>query len=178
LELGYEIVREAQISILLDSFDRARYQQHAHYKAAKYYRHRHRMIGIPTVILGAIVSTAFFVSLSTSEAVVPVLGVSWQVATGVLSILATVLVALVNFFSYAPQAKKHDRGGQAYGAIRRRIEPLLAEPTRAVSDDAISSITEQLNAASKYPDVPNSVRDQAKEELGKKPPEFPKLRKS
>jgi hypothetical protein len=171
------MVRKAQLSLLLEWFDRARYQQHAHYEAARYYRHRYRVLGVPTVILGAIVSTSFFGLLSASEAVVPVLGVSWQVATGVVSMLAAVLFALGAFFKYSPQARQHHRAGQAYGAIRHTIEPLLADPKRAVADDEMLPIRDQLNAASQYPDVPDSVRNQVKEELGKKPPKYPELRK-
>src|SRR5215217_8898498 len=141
------MARKGQLSRLLQWFDDARYQQHAHYEAASYYRYRNRMIGIPAVILGAIISTGLFVSASASAGVVPLLGVSWQVATGVVSALAAVLIALVNFLRYAPQAKQHHRGGNAYAAIRRAIEVLLDEPKRPVADDDMSLIKKRLDNA-------------------------------
>jgi hypothetical protein len=100
---------------------RANINQQAHYLAGLRFAWLNRFLGIPTVILTAIVGTAVFASLTEGQ-----VSPEWQIAAGLLSILATVLAALQTFLGYSERAANHRRASAEFGAIRREIEQVQA----------------------------------------------------
>src|SRR5437660_67037 len=93
---------------------------YAHVLARDQSEKRHYQLGVPVVILTALVGTSAFANLSD-------LGQNkiWVgVITGALSILATVLAALQTFLDYGGDAKAHGAAAKRLNALNRRIDRL------------------------------------------------------
>jgi len=103
-------------SLVEDWIRRARESQFGHYEAAKYYKAQHLRIGIPVVILTAVVGTSIFASLQYEESLLI------KLIAGGFSIGASALAALQTFLRSSERAEKHRAAGAAYGAIRRELD--------------------------------------------------------
>jgi hypothetical protein len=132
--------------------------QQGHYRAALWFGRLNRMIGVPTIVLTAIVGTSAFSSLTEARQVSP----EWQLVAGILSLLAAALASLLTFFRFPERAVDHRRASAAFGNIRREIEQLL---TRDFDADQGEEINERLTEIRKAIDdadansaeVPNSI---------------------
>ena len=118
----------------------------AHYDMAEYYKQRHRLLGMVTVVVTAIVGTSVFASLGKAPA-------TWvQVLAGLLS-----MAALQTFLGFPDQQAQHKSAASGYGTCRRSLEMLVMKfpsATGEASDPAttelekIKSILDDLDKAS------------------------------
>jgi len=91
-------------------------KQLAHYLAAEADEARHSRIGVPNVVLSAIVATSVFSTLTNSVNLV------LRVVTGVVAIVAAVLAALQAFLRYGDRAEKHRAAGARYAKVRIDVD--------------------------------------------------------
>ena len=98
-----------------------------HYVAAERAETRGRVLGIASVMLGAVVGTSIFATIQSSPSV------DWRVAAGILVTGAAVLGAMHTFLDYAKRAAEHRTAGAAYGRLRREFDSFFLE--LATSED-------------------------------------------
>lgn len=124
-----------------DWYRRARESQFAHYEAAKPLGRANIRLGVPSVVLSAIVATSVFASLEaeTSDGL--------RILVGSISVIAAVLSALQTFLRFSERAEKHRSTGGRYGAIRRQIEQLRSQG-QPYDDESIDGIRQQFDAIS------------------------------
>jgi hypothetical protein len=132
---------------------RAAAAQHAHYFLATELRRRNLALGIPVVILSAIVGTALFASLAASTDSFPL---GMRLAVGSVSLLAAVLAAIQTFLRFAERSERHAQAADWYSAIRREIDELLALPAdkRGESKKTLDGLRKEFNKAGQtYPAI-------------------------
>jgi len=138
--------------------EKAHDHEKTNYEAAHVYRKRYSQLGIPLVILTAVVGTGIFGTLEKSASV------AWRVAVGVLSVLTTILTAIQTFLRYGEKAEKHRNVAVRYGEIRRDIDLTLALPP-ALRGDAkkfLETIKAQLDAIeADAPEIDRAIYDLA-----------------
>ena len=118
---------------------RAARMQEAHYTAARALGQRHVWLGICAVALGAIVGGTVFASLSKESSL------ELKIATGLLSILATVLTALQTFLKDQESSEKHKTAGARLAHLKHMIELVQVLPP-ATDDElriALSAIEDE-----------------------------------
>jgi hypothetical protein len=93
-----------------------RRRDNAHFQMALKLHRRERLLGIPVVILSAVVGTAIFATLQTNTSI------TWQIATGLLSVTAGVLAALQTFFSFAREGERHEAASALCARLWRRLQ--------------------------------------------------------
>ena len=93
-----------------------------HNEAARAYDRYHHLLGVSAIILSAFVGTSVFASLSQNA---PDLRI--RIIVGMLSVLATILAALVTFYKFAEQAEKHRATATKNKAIIRELEFILSQ---------------------------------------------------
>lgn len=91
----------------------------AHYQTALRLRARERTLGIPVVILTAVVGTAIFATLQTTTSLV------WEIVTGLLSVTAAVLASLQTFFNFSAEAARHEAVAARYGQLWRKFDSFI-----------------------------------------------------
>jgi endonuclease/exonuclease/phosphatase (EEP) superfamily protein YafD len=128
---------------------RAREGQHSHHEAGKFFRRANYWLAVPIIVITSTLGTAAFASIST------VMADTGKIWFGALSMLAAVLAGLQTHFRYAEKAEKHKNLGAQYGAIRRRIEAVLALPhaQRGQQAEVLEEISYKLDAISGEGDV-------------------------
>ena len=91
--------------------------QTGHYEAGRRYDRLHLLLGIPAIIISAIVGTAVFASLATDKhnPVVTIL-------VGLLSVAAAVLASLQTFLKYSELAERHKLAGARFADLKHKIE--------------------------------------------------------
>jgi hypothetical protein len=121
----------------------------ANFVAAENDSRRHRKVGIPSVILSAVVATAVFASLSESVNF-------WiKVATGFIAIVSAILTALQTFLAYSDRAEKHLAAAIRFAKVRRDLDVLVLQSsapavfTRDQALEALKTIGEELSLAEK-----------------------------
>jgi hypothetical protein len=146
-------------------------KSNAHYDMAELYRWRHHCLGIVVVSASAIVGTATFTSITAKSDPSTAHydpSVWLQLATGLLSVAATVLSALQTFLGFANQQERHKRAGDGYSSARRELEFLVMKFPEAKGSDgepatvAFESLKRMLNNLDKgSPTIPDAVYDAA-----------------
>jgi hypothetical protein len=150
---------------------RAKAAQHAHYLLASQLRRRNLWLGIPTVIISAIVGTSLFATMSQEEA----LPVPLRIIVGMLSVAVAVLAALQTFLRFAERAERHVAAGDWFASIAREVEELLAlsPDRRENSKDVLDRIRKEMNKASQsYPPIGEKVWHTAAKAHGVTQPAF------
>jgi hypothetical protein len=124
---------------------RARVAQHAYYAKSERLRVWNMMLGIPVVIVTAVVGTSVFASINLKGAVSP----HTKVFVGAISVLAAVLASIQTFTKLGESAQQHGVAGDWYAAIRRDIEQELHLPAafREKPQIFMSRIRKEMNAA-------------------------------
>jgi hypothetical protein len=130
-------------------YDRIEVIQHEHYLATLRFARLHYWVGIPLVLLTAIVGRCVFATPQQKRQA------SDRVAIGMLSVSATVLATLQTFLSYNERAEKHRMAGARYRALGWQLALMLAhDPDCSGLDD----IRKQLDAlAQESPNIPKEV---------------------
>jgi len=128
--------------------------------------HKSLWLGIPVVVMTAVVGTSIFGTLTATP------NIYVKIAAGLLSISAAVLAALQTYLGYGEKSAKHKEAGAKYAAIWRSLDLLdleLKNAGEAFSDSAIEQlkkIVSQLDEAAKAsPSLPDGVYEKASGEL-------------
>jgi hypothetical protein len=137
----------------------------AHYETARYYRRWNYILGLPTIALSVVVSSAILSRLASLS----IVSETWAILlAGFLSVLVTIATALQTFFGFSGNAERHRGAGAEYGAIMRRIEAakerldedkdLVDIEFRITLVDMIKDIEERMDRlGERAPTVPPSI---------------------
>jgi len=88
----------------------------AHYLAAARLSRLNRLLGVPVIVITAVVGTTIFATLDRSPEP------QWKILAGLVSLLGAVLSALQTSLGFAQTAERHKAVGTRYRAVRRRLE--------------------------------------------------------
>jgi hypothetical protein len=121
--------------------DAANDKSKAHERAARRLQRQHKMLGIPAVVINAIVATAVFISLTTI--VEP-----WVKAlVGAITVTAAILSALLTWLNPAKLGELHKRAAASFSSYAREIEMLfLFPPNGATAEDRLKELNAKLEA--------------------------------
>jgi uncharacterized protein YqhQ len=154
------------LMLLTDWFRRVRESQRTHYECGTHFRRLHYVLGIPAIVLSAVVGTAVFASLAETTPT------TWsRIIVGLVSIVAAVAASLQTFLKYGETADMHRVAGAQYGAIRRSLELLKTMPPSTMEEmqvqiTTIKDLMDRL--ASEAPGVPSRMKDRIDKELKSK----------
>lgn len=115
-------------------------------------------LGVPAVVLSALVATGVFATLESNPAT------GWRIATGLVAGLAATLTALQTFLRSAERAEQFHEAARGYGRLRRRIEQalLFLPETRKDATDLLTEIANELGETSVgKPNVSHAIWDRA-----------------
>ena len=130
-------------------YDQIAIKQHEHYLAALHFSRLHYWIGIPLILLTAILGKSVFARTQHKRSV------SSRVALGTLSVSATILAALQTLLSYNERVVKHQIAGTRYANLNWQLALMLAQDPGCTGLDDIGK---QLDAlAQESPNIPGSV---------------------
>jgi hypothetical protein len=140
---------ESQREVAEKWYDRVAIMQHEHYLAALRFSHLHYWVGIPLILLTAIVGGSIFARPQQKR------NASSWIAIGMLSVSATVLAALQTFLSYNERVEKYRMAGARYGALGWQLALMLAQDSDC---SGLDDIGKQLDAlAQESPNIPKVV---------------------
>ena len=135
----------------------------AHYFMAEHYKQAHRRLGVVAVILSSIVGTSIFSNLAKTQ------DIRIMIATGFLSLLAVVMVALQTFLGYVDLQVQHKNSAVGYSIIRRKLELLIMEYPNATGQPdepgtkMFKDIVQHLDDLDKIsPTIPEKYYNQVK----------------
>lgn len=147
-----------------------------HIETARVYARRNYLVGVPSVILGAVAASTMFSSFqncdqslsltvfanatstnSTSEIFKSIdakectTSVVIRIVSGVIALLAAVLSGLHVFLNYSGKAEQHKNSSDAYEALTRTIDEILQSPVNIRNDPVveIQSIRRQYDDVAK-----------------------------
>ena len=109
-------------------------------------------LGIPVVVLSAIVGASLFASVSSDGAAVGI-----RIAAGTVSLIAGVLASIQSFLRFGARAEQHRVAAERWAAVRREIEKVRALPAEEVGDakQVLDDIKARIDeAADKSPAMP------------------------
>lgn len=137
--------------LLLAWIRRARESQFAHYEQATRLRRGSTLLGVPVIVITAIVGTTVFSSIAESSTSATV-----KIVVGLLSVSASVLSSLQTFMKLSEKAEQHRIFGARYGGIRRKLEQIYAaRSTEPITTSLLEYLNIDLNTlAEEAPDVP------------------------
>lgn len=117
-----------------------------------------RRLGIPAVVIGAVVATGLFATLQKNP------GLTWRIVTGGLALLAAVLTALQTFLRQSERTTHYREAARGYGRIRRRIELAMLFPpqTKDEAQKLLVELGEAMDEAARgKPNLPQGIWDRA-----------------
>jgi hypothetical protein len=141
----------------------------AHYRRATRLRRGHVMLGVPVVVVTALVGTTLFATISSN---LEQFSRSWRLVVGGVSVSAAVLSAIQTFFNFGQRADWHVLAADWYMALRRRIEELRALPPEARGDakQVLDELRKQINqVSSEYPELRDREWARTTKEIGLEP---------
>jgi hypothetical protein len=140
---------KSQREVAEEWYDRIEVIQHEHYLATLHFAGLHYWLGIPLVLLTAMVGRSVFAAPQQKR------HASGRVAIGVLSVSATVLAALQTFLSNNERAEKHRMAGARYRALGWQLALMLAHDPDCGGFDDIRKQIDEL--ARESPSIPKAV---------------------
>jgi len=148
-----------------------------HFDISEDLSRRNVYLGIPVVVLTAIVGTSLFASISGGGAAVGI-----RIAAGTISIIAGVLASIQTFLRFGARAEQHRVAAERWASIRREIEK-----ARSLSADQVGNPKQLLDdiqvrmdeAAEKSPAMPKrrwtrALAKQERESRSRRPPGRPR----
>jgi hypothetical protein len=149
--------------------NRAYVTRRSHYLASSLAEQKNFWLGIPVVIITALVGTSIFGTLQDNPSAYI------KIAVGVLSISATILAALQTYLGFSEKSAKHKEAGARYAALWRCLDLLKLE-LRSHGDEFASRAIEELKkivatldeAGKESPTVPDRAYKTAVTELRSK----------
>lgn len=129
----------------------------AHYESGRRFARRNLQLGVPSVVLAAVIATLAFAFIGSSHV--------WPSAViGLLGTVQLVLSALHTWFRHAEIAEKHRQAGARYSAIRRQIEQTRAfgEVNGGIQPSIVNEIRNEIDTLStESPNVPADIWQRA-----------------
>lgn len=127
-----------------------RISHRAHYEAAKYYERLHFLLGVPTVVMSAVLGSTVFASLQHSD-------IEWiKSLMAVLSVAMVALTSLQTFFKYSERAERHKTAAVQIGEVRRELEQKLQ--FAQIDDAFVNEIRKKWDAADRQsPTIPTRI---------------------
>ena len=125
----------------------------AHFEAAKHYERLHLTIGVPSVIISALLGTTVFANFEYSS------HPGMKLILAVFSVLMIVFSSLQAFFRYAERSERHRTAAIQYGEVRRELEELLALAATGTPDRAaIDTLRKKWDAVDRQaPTIPTRI---------------------
>lgn len=144
----------------------------AHYIAANSNANYNRYyFGIPVVVITAVVGTTIFSTLNDNP------DPKWKIATGLVSLVGTILSSLQTTLGFAQTAEKHKAAAETYETVRRQFMMFRLKYAEATPDqrqealaDFEKTIASLAEIPKEFPTVPDRCYDRAKKEHQKKTP--------
>ena len=124
--------------MLKDWYDRVGITQKAHQYSVERFERRGHMLGIPTIVLTAIVGTSIFAAIGES------VDIRLQIVAGLISVTAAVLASLQTFLGYAERTEKHRIAAAKYGALGRELEAMRVSSELA-NDETVADIRKRID---------------------------------
>ena len=149
-----EMTNDSNLEMLVRWRLNCRRSQIANYNCANRFTNQNYFLGIPTVILSAIVATTVFATLGTS--VEPYI----QIIVGLVSVFAAALAALQTFLKREELASKHRSIAADYGSIKRKLDQGIAklEAGGEVLQETIDRIRGRMDGlSSEGPVIPRDI---------------------
>ncbi len=100
----------------------------AHYGTAIRLRHKNYWLGIPAIVLAAVVGTSVFAALESKPQL------ALQIAVGLMSIAVAVLSALQTLLRFSERAESHRAIAAKFATLHRKACQYLANPPQSDSD--------------------------------------------
>ena len=126
--------------------------EEVHFDVAEELSRRNLFLGIPVVVLSAIVGTSLFASVSGDGVDVWI-----RIAAGTVSLIAGVLASIQTFLRFGARAEQHRVAAERWAAVKREIEKVRALPAEQVGDanELLDDIKTRMDqAADKAPPMP------------------------
>ena len=134
--------------------------QFAHYTAGRKLTGANLCLGVPVMVLSAIVAAA---TLSTLERPMTL---SLRVTFGCITMAVALMASLQTFLRFAERSERHRVIAARYGSIKRRAEQLLVGGG-IVSDADLSELREQTDRITEEaPQLQHNVIKTIRKELG------------
>jgi hypothetical protein len=117
-----------------------------------------RRLGVPAVVIGAMVATGVFATVQKNPALV------WRIVTGGLALLAAGLTTLQTFLRQSERTAQYREAARGYGRIRRRIELAILFPpvTEGQAHALLVELSDAMDEAARgKPNLPQGVWDRA-----------------
>lgn len=134
--------------------------QFAHYTAGRKLTGANLCLGVPAMVLSAIVAAA---TLATFDRP---MNQSARVTFGCITLAVALMVSLQTFLRFAERSERHRVIAARYGSIKRRAEQLLVGGG-IVSDDDITELREQTDRITEEaPQINHGVIKAIRKELG------------
>jgi len=133
--------------------------EEVHFDVAEQLSRRNLFLGIPVVVLSAIVGTSLFASVSGDGVAVWI-----RIAAGTVSLIAGVLASIQTFLRFGARAEQHRVAAERWAAVKREIEKVRALPAEQVGDanELLDDIKTRMDqAADKAPAMPKRRWDRA-----------------
>lgn len=139
--------------VVLAWIRRAREAQLQHYEMANIFSRRDKWLGIPVIVVTAIIGTSAFLSVVYES-----LSAYAKVSVGILSIAAAILSSLQTFFKFSEQSEKHRLSAAKYGSTRRKLEVIYSQNKLEMEGNYMNALREELdNLANVSPYVPVKI---------------------
>jgi hypothetical protein len=122
-----------------------------HFETAERLSRLNVFLGIPVVVLSAVVGTGTFATLSDN------VDMSVRIVAGSISVIAAVLASVQTFLRFGARAEQHRVAAERWSAIRREIEKVLALSPEQVGDpkQMLDDVKARMDeAADKSPAMP------------------------
>ena len=117
---------------------KARVYRDSHYRESKRLARLHYWLGIPAVVLSAIVGTTVFAALQRS------VGQGVQITVGAISVLTAIVTSIQTFTRFSERAESHRTASAGYDMLLRDIELLVATSGEGLPTEALTQCRDQL----------------------------------
>jgi hypothetical protein len=114
--------------------------QAGHYYSAAEFQRWHFRLGVPVVVLSAVVGSSVLATANETES-----SLGLKLCVGILSLVAAALSASQMFLRYGERSERHRQAGVAYSALKREIEEIMTYPDTDL-DECISDIRKRWDA--------------------------------
>jgi hypothetical protein len=139
-------------SLLEEWHRRASINKNAHYDAGRYFAKLNHSLGIPVIVLSAIVGTSVFATLEQQ------VDLRIRIVFGLTNVAIAVLGSLQTFFGYAERVEKHRLAGAKYGSIARELEQVIASGDATTKRELLDRLREHMDSLSQEsPQIPPKI---------------------
>ena len=162
---------------LIELYRRCRQSQHFNYHASDYFMKRNNLLGIITIVLSTIVSSALIIQIF--QYLNPNQNTNIDVLTiliGTISCVVTLLTILQMYLNYSDLAEKCKKVSARYGQVRRELEDLMTQKNITESEYSLkmSKINSTMTLlAEDSAQIPEHIQKKVKTQLQSDPIQNP-----